>query len=195
MKKAVLCGAILLLCILSVAQVPELFKIQTTPANLSGLGNQNQTEREWHLLQPVYLQKALVFSDAHDSSFGKSATTGIIKLNNDIRNPIIRSGNNITTRHNSEYVPDLSKVLGNPVIWKISQRGLFLTFPGQADLISGIYFASPKRSFDNYAPVFQDPKGELYSLVPGWRKGQYLPILNSRVTSGSLEWRYHGIFP
>ena len=195
MKRVVLSGAILFLCILSVAQVSELYKSQTIPANLSGLGNPNQIERELHILQPVNLQKALVFSDANDSSFGKSATTGIIKLNNDIRNPIIGSGNNITTRHNSEYVPDLSKVLGNPVIWKISHRGLFLTFPGQADLISGIYFASPKRSFDNYAPVFQDPKGELYSLVPGWRKGQYLPILNSRVTSGSLEWRYHGIFP
>ena len=195
MKRAVLSGAILFLCILSVAQVPEIYKFHTTPANLSGLGNQNQTVGEWHILQPVYLQRALVFSNANDSSFGKSAITGIIKLNNDIKNPIIGSGNNINTHHNSKYVPDLSEVLGNPVIWKISQRGLFLTFPGEADLVSGIYFVSPKSSLDNYAPVFQDTKGDHYTPVLGWRVGQYLPILNSGVTSGSLGWRYYGTFP
>ncbi|HEY5124413.1 MAG TPA: hypothetical protein VIK14_11825 [Ignavibacteria bacterium] len=194
MKRAVLSGAILFLCFLSVAQVPEIYKFQPPPANLSGLGNQNQTVIEWYILQPVYLQKTLVIPNVNDFSFGKSATTGIIKTYNDIRNPIIGMGNNITIHHNIEYVPDLIEVLGNSVIWKISQRGLFLTLPGHADLVSGIYFVLPRSSFDNYGPVFQDTKGDHYTLVPGWRVGQYLPILNSGATSGSLEWRYYGIF-
>ena len=195
MKSAVLSGAILFLCILSVAQVPEFYKFQTTPANLSGLGNQNQTAREWNILQTVYLQRALVFSNATDSSFLKLATTGIIKLNNDISNPIIGRGNNVTIHHNIEYVPDLSEVFGHPVIWKISQRGLYLTFAGTADLVRGVYFDINNRFVDNYVFGFQYRKGDKYTPIPGWKSGQYLPILNSGARDGRLEWRYYGTFP
>jgi hypothetical protein len=188
MKRAVLSGGILFLSILSVAQVPGFYKSQTTPVNFSVAGNQNKTVSEWYTLQPVYLQRALVISNAPDSPYWNLAPSGIIKLNYEISNPITGRGNNVTIHNNIEYVPNLSKVWGNPVIWKISQRGLFLIFPGQAHLISGNYFVSPKSNFDNYAPVFQDPKGNFYSPVPGWRKGQYLPILNSGFTSGLLEW-------
>ena len=195
MKRAVLSGAILFLCILSVAQVPEFYKSQTTPANFSVVGNQNQTVREWYTLQPVYLHRALVFSNAPDSSYWKLAPSGIIKLNYEISNPVIGRGNNVTIHHNIEYVPDLSEVLGSPVIWKISQRGLYLTFAGTADLVRGVYFDINNRFVNNYVFGFQDRKGDKYTPIPGWKSGQYLPILNSGARDGRLEWRYYGTFP
>jgi hypothetical protein len=41
----------------------------------------------------------------------------------------------------------------------------------------GVYFSMPNR-YNDYSGTYQNTKGEIYTLIPGWRKGEYLPVIS-----------------
>jgi|WetSurMetagenome_2_1015567.scaffolds.fasta_scaffold79327_2 hypothetical protein len=176
MKKAVLSVAIFFLFVFSVAQVPVLPKFQISSDSLSLSGNQNHIVRNRNILQPVVLPRNLAIPEAYDFSFGKSANPGIMKLNAELLNQTYIRSYNFSMHHNIENAPDLSEVWGKPVIIKFSQRALFIRLSGGA-IDDGVYFNMPNR-YNDYPGAYQDTKGEIYTLIPGWRKGEYLPVIN-----------------
>jgi hypothetical protein len=195
MKRVVLSGGLMILCIISSAQGLELYKFSLNPGNSSFVKTQNQSTAGRYLIDLAWFQNTVFFSKQAYSLSRELHATGKIKLNNDLTNKVMVRGINITIYLNPEYVPDLSEVIGKPFIWKISQRGLYLTSAGKPDLVRGIYFDLPKNSYYDYA-ILQGPKGEMYTPVPAWPTGQYLPVYNSSFYSnGRLDFRLYGTLP
>jgi hypothetical protein len=176
MKKAVLSVAIFFLFVFSVAQVPVLPKFQISSDSLSLSVNQNHFVRNRNILQPVVLPRNLAIPKAYDFSFGKSANSAIMKPDAELLNQIYVRVDNFSMHHNIENAPDLSEVLGKPVIVKYSRRALIFRFSG-GGIDDGVYFNMPNR-YNDYPGAYQNTKGEIYTLIPGWRKGEYLPVIN-----------------
>jgi hypothetical protein len=194
MKRAVLSGVIAFLCILSIAQVPEFTDLRAIQGNLPGLRFPNLVIKGNIFIPSTYLPNTLILSNAKDSLFRIRPAIVTSSRNNEIRNTIYGRGNNLIIFHNIESVPDLTEIMGNPTFERISMRGFYITFAGKSDLVSGIYFDILNKTAVNVVGGFQDRKGDKYTLVPGWKSGQYLPLLNLP-GNNSLEWRYFGTFP
>jgi hypothetical protein len=199
MKRVVLSIIILSLCILSIAQVPESFNYQAISRHQSGVRYPTQAMKGIINIPSGNPTGSLILLNGPDYLFGIPVPYGITNRNTDKINIINGSSNNTIIYHPGGDVPDLTEIMGKPYFERITIRGFYIDFTGKPNLFSGNYFVFTNKLVGNYNGVFQDLHGNICTLVPGWKSGQYFPVLNSNVTSFANfrhpEWHYFGTFP